>query len=151
MRHMRFAIRPALYEPGVRSPSEEKKERGGPEPSVSRSDLVAGSAAAAPQLLELALRLAVADEQEHARRDRDDGRQQEDQRSRRGRLSRELLEAARRDVDHNEALPARGARGDDDQARLLWRGEDALLVDRASRGLPIYRLSRHRVPELVRH
>src|SRR6266487_3898657 len=116
MRHMRFAIRPALYEPGVRSPSEEKKERGGPEPSVSRSDLAAGSAAAAPQLLELALRLAVADEQEH-------------QRSRRGRLSRELLEAARRDVDHNEALPARGARGDDDQARLLWRGEDALLVD----------------------
>src|SRR3989442_15506637 len=116
---------------------KEKKERGGPKPSISRSDLVAaGSAAAAAHLLELALRLAVADEQEHARRDRDDGGHEEGQRSRRGRLPGELLEPARRDVDHNEGLPARGARGDDDQSRIRWRGEAALLVDRASGGLP---------------
>src|SRR2546428_2463320 len=95
-----------------------KKERGGPRPSISRSDLVAGPAPAAAHLLELALRLAVAHEQEHARRNLDDGAHEERQRTPPVRLPEQLLEPARPDVAHDVSQPARAARGDDHQLRL---------------------------------
>src|SRR5205823_785404 len=110
-----------------RPPAIGRKERGGPKPSGSRSSLAAASAAfALAHLSQLPSGLTVADEQEHARRDREDGCHEEAERSRRGRLPGELVERARRDLDHNEALPARRARGDDDQSRFRRRPEDAL-------------------------
>src|SRR2546430_17438160 len=110
-----------------RPPAIGENERGGPTPSGLRSRLGAVSAASAlPHLSQLPVGLAVADEQEHARCDRDDGYQDEGERSRRGRLPGELFEPARRDLDHHEALPARGTRGDDYQSRFPRRPVESL-------------------------